>query len=67
MDEQRIREIVQDELASNRVGVAGTTPIGQVTKEFIDLMKRHRLTFREATLIFRDAREKMWPTIEERS
>lgn len=66
MEEQRIREIVREEFSKERVGAAETTPIGTVTKEFINLFKNNKLTFREASLIFRDARNKHWPTIDER-
>lgn len=66
MKEQKIREIVREELSNERVGAAETTPIGLVTKELITLFKHHKLTYREATLIFRDARSKIWPSIERR-
>ncbi|WP_188068639.1 hypothetical protein [Brevibacillus brevis] len=66
MDEKRIREIVREEIEKEKVGASGTTPIGQATKEFTDLMKRHGLTFREATMIFRDARNRLWPSLKDR-
>lgn len=66
MDEKLIREIVREELSNERVDAAGATPIGTVTKDFYELMKRHKLTYREATLIFRDARRLAWPTLNDR-
>ncbi|NRS51008.1 hypothetical protein [Brevibacillus sp. HB2.2] len=66
MDEKRIRKIVQEEIEKGKVGASSTTPIGQATNEFMDLMKRHDLTFREATMIFRDARNRLWPSLEDR-
>lgn len=67
MEEQQVRQIVREELANERVGAAETAPmIGQVTREFMELMTKHRLTYREATLIFRDARQCKWPTLQDR-
>jgi hypothetical protein len=56
-NEKTANEAAIDELAESLV-------IGPVVKQFVEVMRINNLTFREATLLFTEARRRMWPSLE---